>query len=145
MGSPCAMHVDSTGGLIAQADIAGSSEIAPGLYVGGQAAAAKQVEHALCAAASLSNPPSLCHRVTQARRHHPQVLSGSSLASVRVFAGLLTWTADELADELDSGVWFRAACSRVVALKQCLQLPLPLWREVLFMMGSVHAEIAAAA
>ncbi len=74
-----------------------------------------------------------------------QVLSGNSLFGVRFFSGMLSWSAAELADEIDSDVWFRVACSRSLALKPCLQLPLPLWREVLFLMGSVHAEIAAAA
>ena len=73
-----------------------------------------------------------------------QVLSGGVTGGVRFFAGMLTWTASELANEIDSDVWFRVACSRSLALKPCLQLPLPLWREVLFLMGSVHAEIAAA-
>jgi hypothetical protein len=40
---------------------------------------------------------------------------------------------------------FTAACSRPLILKQCLQLPVPLWRELLQLMGGEYLAAAGAA
>lgn len=46
------------------------------------------------------------------------------------------------AAQVASGVWQPAACSRDLVLKQCLQLPVPLWREVMCLLGGEFAEEA---
>lgn len=38
-----------------------------------------------------------------------------------------------------AGAWHTAACSRSLVLKQCLQLPKPLWQEVMCLMGGSYA------
>jgi hypothetical protein len=38
--------------------------------------------------------------------------------------------------------WHTAACSRTLVLKQCLQLPVPLWRESMCLLGGEYAEAA---
>ena len=45
---------------------------------------------------------------------------------------------------MNQGVWWTAAASRGVALKQCLQLPVPLWMEVLCLMGGEQAATVLA-
>ena len=37
---------------------------------------------------------------------------------------------------------YTAACSRSLVLKQCLQLPVPLWKEILELMGGQYAQVA---
>ena len=51
------------------------------------------------------------------------------------------------AGDAQSGVPRRypAACSRPLILKQCLQLPVPLWRELLQLMGGEYMAAARAA
>lgn len=53
----------------------------------------------------------------------------------------MVWQPGQLQVELTSGIWYCAAASRVLALKQCLSLPLPLWREVLHLMGECRLNI----
>ena len=38
---------------------------------------------------------------------------------------------------------YTAACSRSLVLKQCLKLPVPLWKEILLLMGGEYAQIAS--
>lgn len=61
----------------------------------------------------------------------------------KFFSGMMTWGPGQLPLEANSGIWITAECSRAVALKQCLGLPLPLWLEVLQLMGGEHGTIAA--
>lgn len=61
---------------------------------------------------------------------------------VRFFAGAMHWAPGELAREVASGAWYAAAASRPVVLKQCLQLPVPLWRECMELMGGKYAQIS---
>ena len=70
------------------------------------------------------------------------MLSGAKGTSVRFFSGLMVWQPGQLQEELSRGVWYCAAASRVLALKQCLSLPLPLWREVLHLMGGDYEVVA---
>lgn len=37
---------------------------------------------------------------------------------------------------------YTAACSRSLVLKECLQLPTPLWREMLLLMGGPYTAVA---
>jgi putative AlgH/UPF0301 family transcriptional regulator len=55
---------------------------------------------------------------------------------------VLAWQPGDLAVEVARGAWQPAACSRTLVLKQCLQLPVPLWREVMCLMGGEWAEAA---
>ncbi len=60
----------------------------------------------------------------------------------RFFCGVVAWQPGDLDKEVAAGAWHTAACSRVLVLKQCLQLPTPLWREVMCLMGGRYAEQA---
>eukprot|EP00955_Chlamydomonas_euryale_P029885 315100-Chlamydomonas_euryale.AAC.9 len=91
----------------------GSVEIVPGIYTGGEVAAAEAVA------------------------------AGRAVESdFRFFAGAIVWEPGELAAQAASGAWYPAAAARALALKQCLQLPTPLWREVLLLMGGKYARVA---
>mmetsp|Transcript_19650 Transcript_19650/g.59433 ORF Transcript_19650/g.59433 Transcript_19650/m.59433 type:complete len:152 (-) Transcript_19650:1348-1803(-) len=92
--------------LHGQADLPGSQEVSPGIYTGGRSAAAARV------------------------------LEGeASPQEFKFFAGSIQWTQSQLDEQVAGGVWTVAACSRSVAIKQCLQLPVPLWVEVQRLMG----------
>ncbi|GLC33339.1 hypothetical protein PLESTB_000344200 [Pleodorina starrii] len=60
----------------------------------------------------------------------------------KFFSGALTWGPGELGEQMDQGAWYAAACSRSLVLKPALQLPVPLWREVLQLMGGRFIEVA---
>jgi putative transcriptional regulator len=64
------------------------------------------------------------------------------LASVRIFAGTLTWPPGGLEAECGAGAWIPAAASRVLSLKPCLGLPVPLWVEALTLMGGEWGAMA---
>ena len=80
-------------------DVEGARELAPnlGIYRGGAAAAAERVR------AGTAEP-----------------------LDFRFFIGRYEWGPGELARDVRDGVYRPAACSRGVALKQCLGLPKPL-------------------
>ena len=59
--------------------------------------------------------------------------------------GVCAWQPGELNRLVAEGAFHTAACSRSLVLKQCLQLPTPLWREVMCLMGGQFAEEARAA
>jgi putative AlgH/UPF0301 family transcriptional regulator len=60
----------------------------------------------------------------------------------RFFAGCCTWQPGALSQEIAAGAWQPAACSRTLVLKQCLRLPVPLWREAMCLLGGEWAETA---
>lgn len=60
----------------------------------------------------------------------------------KFFSGAVTWAPGDLELEIQEGCWHTAAAARPLVLKQCLQLPVPLWREVLGLMGGEYAETA---
>ncbi|GIL61932.1 hypothetical protein Vafri_16251 [Volvox africanus] len=60
----------------------------------------------------------------------------------KFFAGALTWGPGELEEQVSKGAWYPAACSRSLVLKPTLQLPVPLWREVLQLMGGQYLGVA---
>lgn len=71
------------------------------------------------------------------------VLAGRIPASdFKFFAGAVVWKAGELNAEVRDERWMAAASSRAIALKQCLQLPVPLWVEVLMLCGGSYSEVA---
>ncbi|GJP62942.1 hypothetical protein CLOP_g20005 [Closterium sp. NIES-67] len=94
-------------------DLPGAKEVMPGVFLGGLEAAAEQV--------LMGNMPP---------------------TDFRFFVGRLEWQPGKLQEEVDAGLWYTAACARSLVLKQCLQLPKPLWREMLELMGGEYAEAA---
>ena len=72
---------------------------------------------------------------TPPRPHAPPELHPPSLQA---------WAPGELQQQVAAGAWWCAAGCRALALKQCLQLPVPLWLEVLCLMGGEQAEAARA-
>lgn len=97
------------------AGLDGSAELAPGLgvYRGGAAAAAAAVT------AKAADP-----------------------LDFRFFIGRYDWAPGEVDGLIRDGRYRACACSRGVALKQCLGLPKPLWNEVMEMLGSTSLEIS---
>ena len=130
-GSECAVYV---GGPDLQHEPAllvhgiggleGATEISPGIYQGGIAAAVKGV------------------------------LSGIyQPLDFRIFVGRHVYTPEPMAPDSEKsnttlelvvylGKYQPVACSRALALKQCIQLPKPLWHEVLEMCGGDLARIS---
>jgi len=93
----------------------GSVEVIPGVYLGGEAEAVVAVRD--------GKLPS---------------------SDFKFFSGATVWAPGQLKAEVDKGVWYTAAASRPVIVKQCLQLPKPLWMEVMELMGGQYAETAKA-
>ncbi|KAF5836229.1 hypothetical protein DUNSADRAFT_6241 [Dunaliella salina] len=62
--------------------------------------------------------------------------------SFKFFSGAVVWEPKQLEREIKAGCWYTAACSRSLVLKPCLQLPTPLWREMLLLMGGKYFEVA---
>lgn len=88
-------------------------EVVPGIYIGGQNAAVVEV-----------------------------TTGGLSQSDFRFFAGCCSWKPGELEQQISRGAWQPAACSRTLVLKQCLKLPVPLWRECMCLLGGEWAEAA---
>eukprot|EP00227_Mantoniella_beaufortii_P015131 CAMPEP_0197596210 /NCGR_PEP_ID=MMETSP1326-20131121/24570_1 /TAXON_ID=1155430 /ORGANISM="Genus nov. species nov., Strain RCC2288" /LENGTH=451 /DNA_ID=CAMNT_0043162673 /DNA_START=49 /DNA_END=1401 /DNA_ORIENTATION=+ len=92
--------------------IKGSAEVLPGVFLGGY--------------------DSACELVA----------TGDAVpAEFKFFARYCGWAPGQLEAECSRGVWYPVACSKELALKQVIQLPKPLWREVLELCGG---EAAAA-
>lgn len=83
-----------------------SVEVVPGVFMGGEAAASR-----LAAEGALDR------------------------SGFKFYMGAVMWEGNQLQAEIDAGAWYTAAASRPIILKQCLQLPVPLWREVMSLMG----------
>jgi hypothetical protein len=75
----------------------------------------------------------------------PRPRCPAPLPRPRPLAGALAWEPGELATQIKAGGWFTAAAARPLLLKQVLQLPKPLWQEVLELMGGAYAAHARAA
>ncbi|KAG1668845.1 hypothetical protein FOA52_004940 [Chlamydomonas sp. UWO 241] len=91
----------------------GAIEIVPGIFTGGEVAASAAVA------------------------------DGDHIAEdFRFHAGAVVWDRGELDAQAAQGAWYPAACARAVVLKQCIQLPTPLWREVLMLMGGEYKDVA---
>ncbi|PSC71868.1 transcriptional regulator [Micractinium conductrix] len=102
--------------LHGQRKLEGALEIVPGIFIGGQEAASAEV-----------------------------LTGGLKQTDFRFFMGVCAWQPGELNRLVAEGAFHTAACSRSLVLKQCLQLPTPLWREVMCLMGGQFAEEARAA
>ena len=57
----------------------------------------------------------------------------------KFFAGATLWEAGQAEREVAQGAWIPVAAARPLILKQVLQLPTPLWREVLDLLGDEEA------
>lgn len=76
-----------------------------------------------------------------------KVLAGELEPSeFKFFAGATLWETGQLEREVARGAWIPVAAARPLILKQVLQLPVPLWREVLDLLGDEEAlrQISAA-
>merc|ERR1711959_61095 len=61
----------------------------------------------------------------------------------KFFAQYAGWAPGQLERELETNeVWIAAACAPELILKQVIQLPKPLWREILELMGSPYYEMS---
>ncbi|GAQ80355.1 hypothetical protein KFL_000520270 [Klebsormidium nitens] len=89
----------------------GAEEIAPGVFLGGLDVAATGVLEG-------KFPPT----------------------DFRFFVGRVEWLPGGLKQECTAESWYTAACSKSLVLKQCIQLPKPLWQEILELMGGEFAE-----
>lgn len=65
-----------------------------------------------------------------------------SAMDYRLFVRYSGWGPGQLEREVAMGVWYVACCSKDIILKHCIQLPKPLWREVLELMGDPYADIS---
>lgn len=66
----------------------------------------------------------------------------ADVSKARLFFGCLRWRSGELDGEVDEGSWFCAAASELFATKHCIQLPKPLWVEIMQCQGEPFAMIA---
>lgn len=71
--------------------------------------------------------------------NHAFVFESELLLRVSLLAG---WGPGQLESEVEAGVWYLASCSKKFVLKQCIQLPKPLWNEVMEHMGPPYSDIA---
>lgn len=60
----------------------------------------------------------------------------------RLFVGCIRWKKGELEREVDEGSWYCVAASPLFALEHCIQLPKPLWVEIMQSQGKPFAQIA---
>lgn len=95
------------------AELVGSVEVMPGVFVGAETEALRQVKEGVLPAKDF-----------------------------KFFCGAVTWKKGQLETEITNGAWLPAACSRHVVLKPCINLPVPLWQEVLNLCGGHYAEMA---
>lgn len=131
----------------------------PGIYVGGHEAAVAEVTtgglQQVCwrCGGSADSGPHLCLGPPLPARHSPiqkpiQLCFPPlrpSQSDFRFMAGVVAWEPGQLAREVAAGAWITAASSRSLVLKQCLQLPVPLWREAMALLGGDYAAAAKAA
>mmetsp|Transcript_44413 Transcript_44413/g.109031 ORF Transcript_44413/g.109031 Transcript_44413/m.109031 type:complete len:302 (-) Transcript_44413:245-1150(-) len=61
---------------------------------------------------------------------------------LRFFCGYSGWYPGQLQGEVDRGLWFVAASSPDIATDQCIKLAVPLWRQVLTLMGGKYRQMA---
>ena len=64
------------------------------------------------------------------------------VSKMRLFAGCLKWSAGVLEKEVEEGSWYCISASNLFALEHCIQLPKPLWVEIMQGQGDPFAKIA---
>ncbi len=111
----------------------GAVEVVPGVFMGGELAAAKEVGAWVVHCLPFPMPRRVMVML--------QVAEGRLSANeFKFFAGAEVWPAGELQMEASQHAWYPAACSRSLVLKQCLQLSTPLWVEVLQLLGGEYSD-----
>eukprot|EP00752_Nemacystus_decipiens_P018726 g16789.t1 len=91
-----------------------SMEIIPGVYIGG---AVNEADH--------------------------MVATGkANVDDFKFMLHLCGWAPGQLQAEIDRGVWLPVASSANIVMKHCLGLPVPLWREVMTLMGPKYGLLA---
>ncbi|CAM9551339.1 unnamed protein product, partial [Choristocarpus tenellus] len=60
----------------------------------------------------------------------------------RFFLNLCGWAPGQLKEEIDRGIWYAVSASTNIVLKHCIQLPVPLWREVMTLMGPKYGQVS---
>ena len=150
----------------------GAREVFPGVFTGGMEwlfaqpvrCRARARRRAFAKSGAAAHPVGACGQRTDARRAPlythahthawPRVHARACCLSagvqpgelrpsrVRFFAGMQMWGPGELEREVAAGAWYAASASRPVVLKQCLSLPVPLWRECMELMGGEYAGIS---
>jgi len=60
----------------------------------------------------------------------------------RFFLGSYEWGPGEIEKHIAHGVYKPVACSRAIALKQCIALPQPMWHEIADMLGGSIKEVS---
>lgn len=68
--------------------------------------------------------------------------SSMNYSEARLFLGCLRWPAGELESEVGDGSWYCISASELFALKHCIQLPKPLWVEIMQCQGGPFELIA---
>jgi putative transcriptional regulator len=96
-------------------DVKGSVEVLPGVYLGGYDSACELVQQ----------DGSTCHA-----------------DEFKFFARYCGWAPGQLESECERGVWFPVAAAKELSLKQVIQLPKPLWREISELCGGELEERA---
>jgi putative AlgH/UPF0301 family transcriptional regulator len=91
--------------------VGGSVEISPGIFMGGELAAASEV-----------------------------VAGRMRAADFKFFAGAVVWERGKLEREVRGNCWYSASASRALVLRQTTQLSTPLWKELLWLMGPEYAQ-----
>ncbi|KAG0569346.1 hypothetical protein KC19_6G084100 [Ceratodon purpureus] len=77
----------------------------------------------------------------------PNWLLGFRMVCLVVRMHLLTdfvgagWGPGQLEQEVEATVWYLTSCSKRFVLNQCIQLPKPLWNEVMEHMGPPYSDI----
>ncbi len=99
-------------------DVKGSVEVLPGVYLGGYESACELVQ-----------------------------MDGSTCDAeeFKFFARYCGWGPGQLESECERGVWYPVSAAKELSLKQVIQLPKPLWREVSELCGGELADMAARA
>ena len=154
--------------LHGQRRVEGSTEVVPGIYIGGHEAAVAEVVTGGMLQVGAGRKCRRCGQKRAARRGQPATAACSHVqrfthpadpaclsrpppppppppplqSDFRFFAGCLAWEPGQLEAEVARSAWHTAACSRTLVLKQCLQLPVPLWRESMCLLGGEYAEAA---
>lgn len=85
----------------------------------------------------LHDLPDFLTRREQLRRDDP-----AECRAARLFAGCVRWQPGMLETEVDEGSWFCVSASERYALEHCIQLPKPLWVEIMQAQGQPFARIA---
>lgn len=66
----------------------------------------------------------------------------TDFSNARLFSGCIRWPPGALENEVDEGSWYCVSASELFALKHCIQLPKPLWVELMQSQGGVFERIA---